>query len=444
YTVLLTMRDASGTTRTRTGTVRVCGEMTEAETAGVTLSAYGVPKPYFDYEASGSGRYDRPIPVTYTVTGYAVENWKRHDRINTVVRAEDDFCGCLPWQECVRAISTWTYTFNWDRKLVWMLPDGRVTTVNSSSVEGAVEFDNRVSFQTRIGGDSPQDEKCYARLHIIRKDGSNTIELNPNGIKEFNEGDRIDLYVYARTDCGRGYVYTRVDVNYPDNDDVSSFVFTKQAGSTAGGEVVYSHRDASSPFAVTITPSHVQYTPPGDPQYGVISMPFYNPECITASASPQNSMAPEYRSSEGIIKGIPSGWGGNIIPLGSRYFDPTDVICDTCAATGKEKNLGYQQGTITSFITNTINAHYSAVANEEFITEDGMIKELLVAGTDEKTFEFSAGQDTDVMVGMSQGINSSYINQISLVFEVYSGGSWQVFYPVRTHDNFYSFICERD
>lgn len=135
-------------------------------------------------------------------------------------------------------------------------------------------------------------------------------------------------------------------------------------------DVIYCHRSIADSFAATFEAQHIQDWD-SKPEQGVIAFPFY---CAsnTINASSDNGQRPSISYNNQSIKGTLTGWGGNIIPMGERYFSVTDTASNSLSArTGNEKADGYQEGTINHFISTAMDVTVTAAISITYTIQIG-------------------------------------------------------------------------
>jgi hypothetical protein len=331
--------------------------------SNLQLGGDGTPKPLFDFNVQGNGLYDKPIAMTYTITGFATENYKSHPVIKIdPAYTKKDASNCndsdpnyryWPGQDD----SSQNFTFLWNQ------------TIAQTALPTPATFDN----QTIGWCDGKYDDSSNntAFIRIIHNGQENTYELPHNSSD--NPGIKITQYPIQRNDlvrlearakmpgCWPKYTAsaeTWANFEYMQFADVAALVPVSASSFNTG--LMYQHRHLVEPFILTFSAYHsLDY--PDEPQHGLISNYCYSDSDIMHS-NYTNSRLPQIIFNSPTLNGTITGWGGNTIPLGSKYFQATDDTCTACSGTSNDKkDLGYQQGTL-AISTNSFNVNfYSSV-----------------------------------------------------------------------------------
>ncbi|MBP7793038.1 MAG: T9SS type A sorting domain-containing protein [Candidatus Goldbacteria bacterium] len=354
---------------------------------GVTVSAYGKPKPYFDFTASGYGEYDKPLPVTYTVTGYATENYiKRDNQYLVDLKAEDNFCGCLPGQECDQAYKTDSYYFEWDRNQIMLKENGEVTDVTS---QAKYFIDNRVQFETIIQGDRPNGKYCFTYFIVI-KPGQvlNTAESykNPNGFYSIPRGTTILVKAYARTDCRKGLVRTIARIIGKPNEGRVANEPAADGKSNTISSVCYFHRNDTKKIYWLIHPVNLQEFP-NEPQYGTIMNAYY-----PWDAGYSNYTLPEVNYSNNFIASTITGFSANIVKIFPKYSND------------QEKVSAYQEASVTSDFANPVAVSITVAANEYWTSSFQRI--TITSDYTSRILQFNVPFRQDIEILVPDGTNS--------------------------------------
>jgi hypothetical protein len=288
-----------------------CDASQVTDMPGVTMDAYGEPKPFFDFTATGAGMYDKPMAVTYTVTGYATENWVDQHSIEPSLNKTSSCWGC-------NTSDNFKFYVPYNQTLAW-------TASTSGCGNGDWEITwNGNSYKSGSGSDE-------GNFIVNRGD---TITGNVNA----KEGE---VCIQSET--------TALKMAYYDINNDSGY--SKVAGAIQGKDIIYAHRENSDFFTITFTAQNKSDWN-DEPQHGVISNPFYPNNAATGQ--------PLINVSCAAITSAATGIGGGLIPEGEHYYSVTDTVCSTCTGTANEKNEGTQSGTINLSYGKSANFNISA------------------------------------------------------------------------------------
>lgn len=318
--------------------INVCDLL--GNTAGAAIDSNGMPRPYFDYTVTGSGKYDNPIPVTYTVTGFATENWNTHPMVkiehpnastNNCFNARP-VCAYwpgnssdtmrLPWNQTVTGWTEHQYNNGDNKGILW--------------ING-----NENDFPVNGIGSSANTQNYYIYA-------ADSIRLEARAKKP-------DCYTAAVAKTWANLKRMQV-ADVPD--------YYNPSGSINGKDVLYYHRLQSSSFAITMSAkNNLDY--PNEPQHGIISSPFNYPS-DPLSSSTDNGTRPSVTYNNIDVKSILTGWGGNTYPKDGYYHSASDNTSTNSIWTGVTRNAGYQEGTINHAISKEMDITMSASVSLTF------------------------------------------------------------------------------
>jgi flagellar hook assembly protein FlgD len=387
--------------------INVCDAL--SDTAGASIdSADGTPRPYFDYTVTGSGMYDKPIPITYTVTGYATENWNSHPMIKV-----DN-----PPNAATSSCNGGTAHAYWP---------------GSSGVTTNLPWNQTVTaWAERVYGNSDN-------VGVLWING-NSNELPSNGVgSSSNNGnyyilktDNIGLEARAKKpDCwSTDEAKTWANLMHMKYDDTAAY--DGVPGSFNGKDLLYYHRGTANIFAINIDVVHSSdYTE--EPQHGVIASPFCSNINSTSSdlmhSSSDNGTRPTVSYNNPFVSGTLTGWGGNIIPMGENYFNSyTEASNSLNARSGNEKADGYQEGTLNTgaVMPDAISVSLTAEVNEKFSIQDPVLYTHSISGDMKESYTIIPSDTMNIYVSASTG--GKYVNikdKINANFYSRSeGGAW--------------------
>ncbi len=301
------------TGRNDTAFIYVFNSMSINESQGTTLNVYGKPYAYFDFGASGYGEYDRPIPVTYTVTGYATENWNDFQyKTNKQINVTDGNNG----NDTNGGKELDDYIYN-------------------------IPFNQQIRWEADTAGCGSGDPN-YHDWYILVKD-KNDIEIFKTGGNNDSSGNidvprysTIRLHVWAdKTGLCFQPVNTSLLVEY--RALVPTIYFSKATETIEKKNILFFHRESIEPFALNIGAKHnIDWD--YEPQHGKIINYLCNKDLQDnstnyLSADYTNAKKPEIKYSLNFLKGTITGWGGNIYKDG-KYYSQTDQVCSNCTKTG--------------------------------------------------------------------------------------------------------------
>ena len=354
--------------------------LTEPEIiTGITVTADGEPKPYFDFAVSGSGKYDKPLPVSYTVTGYAAEQWmdEHKERVYINVTTED---------------------VNGDFKQDFI----------------DIPYNQTFAYNADGAGCGNDDHNWEIWINGILIDQGHLGAIDTR-YRLVNRGDHIRLYAWARKEWCWQTSTTSVEGIYKQIN--SSPTFSKSSGFINKNNILYYHRENVEPFAVTIPAKHTSDWNAA-PQHGSIIDYLWNknvPDNVTSypgSSNVSDAIIPEVTYNPPIFDSIITGLGGNI-NFDGRYFSQTDTVCNTCTPqgipTGLTKTSGIQLGTLSTYLSKTVTVKYSSTVTADYILNTTTIKNIVINSFDEYVEIFTFSEDTEIRftsnVNISQILN---------------------------------------
>ena len=324
-----------------------CNPSQMTDMPGVTLDAYGLPKPFFDYIAVGSGKYDRPIPVSYTVTSYANENYSSHPIKKEIAHSYDQGCTCTIFGgECDVAYNYWPGPGTYDTNTI---PFNMSLT---KTVDNVI-FDNRTILHVDYAQYSPNNDNNRGILWV------NGNENKANDLTwTLNQNDQIRVEARARQDCNSGHTADTWS-NFYHLDFNDSPIYVSATGKFDDQDILYQHRAVAKPFVMLIPPVHIlDY--PEEPQHGVISNSYF---CGNGrnDGSEGNYVHPLVNFSFSGVTATVTGFGVNILPRGEHYFAVTNTPYDLGSMrSANEKNKGIHSGTINIQYKGDVNFNITA------------------------------------------------------------------------------------
>ncbi|HRQ44615.1 MAG TPA: cellulose binding domain-containing protein [Candidatus Goldiibacteriota bacterium] len=347
-------------------------------TAKIEVNA--VPRPYFDFKAAGHGKYDVPVPFGVTITGYATEQF-----LDEVQAELDDM-----------NITAEGGSTNHNRKYL------------------TIPYDQDVKYEASSNGCDSGDHSWYIDIKGVTKISGDW----GTGVTSLRllRGQNIEFYTWA-SGCGL-FTSANTDINFWYREMKGDNELHENIKSVYSKGTAYLHRRLSTPFNILFNADHFSDWNE-KPEHGVIIVPTYNPLDPEFSNS-FNSKLPKPDFGFSLLKGTITGWGANLVPLGECYKDES-------GDDSEQKNMGYQNGTLTVDMADQWKYKVKCSLDETFEAKTDTLFADVIEKDDDSVneYEFTAPYDGQVLIKTKiDGNDTEPYNVLDYKFYVYVG-YWQ-------------------
>ncbi|HRQ44704.1 MAG TPA: FlgD immunoglobulin-like domain containing protein, partial [Candidatus Goldiibacteriota bacterium] len=321
-------------------------------TAEIEVNA--VPRPYFDFKASGHGKYDVPVPFGVTITGYATEQWFDEYEVEEHLNITTEGGG------------------------------------TSDSRTFYIPYNQTSRYTTNVEGCYDENHNWELWVNDIKKDSWNRDKGWTN--IQLNRGDKVRIYAWSSKpwNCGQPST-TSITFRYKQIQN-NPVMLPILEGTRYLNAVSFAHRESVQPFDINLIPRNSSDWN-NKPEHGTLSSPFYRYPGTTLD------LMPEVNGSTLLFTGLITGWGGNIYKNG-KYFLETENACEMCSKNGMDITNGIQLGTITNRLNNSVSVNYTAQVKEDLILNTTNVKTININTTNEYVERFSFGQKTMIALSM--------------------------------------------